>query len=105
MLDELKTLLGLALNDESQDELLELLIKQATNEAKMMTRLDSVTPALRVAIVKMAVFNYNRMGTEGLNSESYSGASYSYTDGYPTDILNLLADIKDKSKGTVRFLW
>lgn len=105
MLDELKTLLGLALNDESQDELLELLIKQATNEAKAKTASKDTTPALKVAIVKMALYNYNRMGTEGLNSESYSGASYNYTDGYPQDILDLLDEIKSSNKGIVRFLW
>lgn len=105
MLDDLKTLLGLSLDDESQDVLLELLIKQATNEAKLISTLSSVTPALKVAIVKMALYNYNRMGSEGIKSESYSGASYSYTEGYPEEIMNLLAEIKDTAKGTVRFLW
>ena len=105
MLDELKILLGLPLNDESQDELLELLIKQSTNEAKAKTSSKDVTPSLRVVIVKMALYNYNRMGTEGLDSESYSGASYNYTDGYPQDILDLLDEIKASNKGTVRFLW
>lgn len=38
----------------------------------------------------MVVFRYNRLGTEGLNSESYSGASYNYSDGYPDDIMKAL---------------
>lgn len=105
MLDELKTLLGLPLNDESQDELLELLIKQATQEAKAMTSMSTITPALRVAIVKMAVYNFNRLGTEGLNSENYSGASYNYTEGYPEDILKLLDAARDQAGCSVRFLW
>lgn len=105
MLDELKTLLGLPLNDESQDELLELLIKQATNEAKAKTSLSEVTPILKVAIVKMAVYNYNRIGTEGLSSENYSGASYHYTDTYPDDIMSLLDAAMTQAVGTVRFLW
>ena len=105
MLDDLKILLGLSLNDESQDELLELLIKQATNEAKMITGAKETTPSLKVVIVKMALYNYNRMGTEGLKSESYSGASYSYMEGYPDDIMRLLDEIKDSCKGRVRFLW
>ena len=105
MLDDLKLLLGLAIDDESQDELLELLIKQATNEAKAITTLTEVTPALKVAIVKMAVYNFNRLGTEGLNSENYSGASYNYTDGYPDSILKLLDAARDSAMGRVRFLW
>ena len=105
MLDELKTLLGLPLNDESQDELLELLIKQATQEAKAMTSMSTITPALRVAIVKMAVYNFNRLGTEGLNSENYSGASYNYTEGYPAEILSLLDAAKAQGRGGIMFLW
>lgn len=104
MLEDLKILLGLPLSDESQDELLELLIKQATNEAKAITGSKDTTPILRVVIVKMALYNYNRMGTEGLASESYSGASYSYTDGYPSEIQILLDEVKSQTRG-VRFLW
>ena len=38
----------------------------------------------------MVVYNYNRIGTEGLNSESYSGTSYNYTTDYPEQILKML---------------
>ena len=41
--------------------------------------------ALRIAIIKL-----NRINTEGLTSQSYSGVSESYVDGYPTDILSIL---------------
>ena len=39
----------------------------------------------RIAIIKL-----NRMNTEGLASQSYSGVSESYIDGYPQDILSIL---------------
>ena len=35
---------------------------------------------------KIAVIKLNRMGTEGLASQSYSGVSESYIDGYPAEI-------------------
>lgn len=107
MLDDLKLLLGLPLSDSSKDDLLELLIKQATNYARLVTTLTETTPALRVCILKMAVYDYNRLGTEGLNSESYSGTNYSYTDGYPADITALLEQCKanESTGGLIRILW
>ena len=41
--------------------------------------------AERIAIIKLY-----RMNTEGLASQSYSGVSESYIDGYPADILAVL---------------
>ena len=41
--------------------------------------------AERIAIIKL-----NRINTEGLASQSYSGVSESYIDGYPQDILSIL---------------
>lgn len=37
-------------------------------------------------IAQIGVIKYNRRGTEGANSESYSGISESYIDGYPAEI-------------------
>lgn len=87
MLDNIKLLLGL-LTDE-KDELIELLISQATAEAKQYTN-NSNTKTLTPAITKMVVFNYNRLGTEGLASEGYSGVSYSYAADYPDSVMRLL---------------
>lgn len=84
MLENVKLLLGITSADK--DELLELLISQATAEAKQMTQNDD-TQALKVVITKMVIYNYNRLGTEGLNSESYSGVSYSYSADYPESLL------------------
>ena len=41
--------------------------------------------AQRIAIIKL-----NRINTEGLASQSYSGISESYIDGYPADIIAVL---------------
>jgi hypothetical protein len=87
MLDDIKLLLGITSTDK--DNLLQLLINQATEEALDYTRRGSAD-GLENIITKMVVFNYNRIGTEGLDSESYSGVSYSYSADYPESILRSL---------------
>lgn len=96
MLEDIKLLLGITSTDK--DELLELLISQATGEAKRLTNREDASE-LRSAIIKMVIFNYNRLGTEGLNSESYSGVSYSYATDYPEFIMREL-----RSLGKLRVL-
>ena len=87
MLNDIKLLLGLT--DSSKDAILTLLIKQATQEAKNITHND-VVDDLENAIIDMVIYNYNRLGTEGLDSESYSGVSFNYTADYPEFILRQL---------------
>ena len=87
MLENIKLLLGLTTSDK--DELLELLISQATAEAADYTNNKDVSK-LSGAIIKMVIYNYNRLGTEGIDSEGYSGVSYSYSTDYPNSVLRLL---------------
>jgi hypothetical protein len=87
MLENIKLLLGIS--DDTKDALLRLLIQQAEDEAKDFTHRDDVC-CLSSTIERMVVYNYNRLGTEGLNSESYSGLSYSYSADYPEQIIKIL---------------
>lgn len=87
IIDNVKILLGLTGNDK--DALLNILITQAEDDALAITRREDLT-GMDSVIERMVVYLYNRLGTEGLNSESYSGASYNYKDGYPDDILKAL---------------
>ena len=87
MLENIKLLLGISSTEK--DNLLTLLIQQATDEAKDFTHREDVCE-LQSTIERMVVYNYNRIGTEGLNSESYSGTSYNYTTDYPEPILKML---------------
>lgn len=101
MLNEIKLLLGLTENDK--DELLELLIDAAIEDAIAITGNEDIVDDLPHTIAKMVVFNYNRLGTEGLTSESYSGVKYDYAAKYSDDILSML-DTKSKKRGFVYFL-
>lgn len=87
MLENIKLLLGIATDEK--DRLLNLLIEQATQEAQDFTNCRD-TSNLSSTIERMVVFNYNRLGTEGVEGEGYSGVSYSYSATYPDNIMNVL---------------
>ncbi len=91
MLEKLKMYLNI--NTNEKDDLLTLIIDQAIEYATNYTRSNNLS-ALSPVILKMCVFDYNRLGTEGLNSEGYSGVSFSYADDYPEYILRSLRSQK-----------
>lgn len=103
MLEDIKLLLGLT--DDSEDELLELLIKMATNEVKDYTGQTTITSGLKNTISKMVIFNYNRLGTEGLSSESYSGVTFNYAGDYPDSIMRELETAKRAGISSFKFVW
>ena len=104
MIEDIKTLLGLDNNDK--DEFIQLLINLATDDAVSKTGCEDVN-ALRSVITEMTIYKYNRAGTEGLDSENYSGVSYHYTSDYPDYILSALDTIRksQKGKGGFKILW
>ena len=87
MLDKLKLILSI--KDDTKDDLLTLLIEQAIEEALNYTHQDSIEN-LRSTIISMVVYKYNRLGTEGLDSEGYSGVSFGYSTDYPESIMRAL---------------
>lgn len=88
MLNDLKLLLGI--NDNSKDSLLILLINNAKNEIINYTHNDKCLDELESTIIEMVVFRYNRLKTEGVDSENYSGVVFNYSADYPEAILRPL---------------
>lgn len=84
MLNEIKLMLGEAANNYS-DEVIALCLKWALAEVEAYTGRTADTE-LEIIAQKIAVIKLNRMNTEGLASQAYSGVSESYIDGYPADI-------------------
>jgi hypothetical protein len=88
MIEDIKTLLGDAAANYN-DSLISLIAKQSLSEVESYcnrvadAELEMV--ALRIAIIKL-----NRINTEGLISQSFSGVSESYVDGYPAEIQAIL---------------
>ena len=87
MLLKIKLLLGI--NDTSKDQLLLVLIEKAIEEVNLFCHRDDIC-GLENTICDMVVYKFNRLDTEGVDSESYSGVNYTYSSDYPEDILRAL---------------
>ena len=88
MVEEIKILLGDAAGNYT-DTLIGLCAKQALAEVEAYCNRNA-DYELEMAAERIAIIKLNRMNTEGLVSQSYSGVSESYIDGYPADILAIL---------------
>ena len=88
MIEEIKLLLGDAAANYSEAQI-NLALKMAISEVEEYCNRE-LDAALELIAEKIAVIKLNRMNTEGLASQSYSGVSESYIDGYPAEILTVL---------------
>lgn len=88
MTEEIKIMLGDAAENFT-DTQIGLALKQSLAEVEAYTnrKLDS---ELEIIAERIAVIKLNRINTEGLSSQNYSGVSESYSDGYPADIQAVL---------------
>ena len=78
LLNRIKTLLGIPDNDELIYEITELTkskILNYINEAELPLELEFV-------LVELTIQRYNRIGSEGIASESVDGKSVSYDDDF-----------------------
>lgn len=88
MIEEIKIMLGDSASNYT-DAQIGLSAKQATAEVEAYCR-RLLDYELEMVAQRIAVIKLNRMNTEGLAAQSYSGVSESYVDGYPADILAIL---------------
>lgn len=88
MIEEIKLLLGEAANNYT-DALIGLCAKQALAEVEAYCN-RKVDYELELVVERIAILKLNRINTEGLTAQSFSGVSESYIDGYPADILAIL---------------
>jgi hypothetical protein len=88
MIEEIKILLGEAASNYTEAQI-GLAYKLALAEVEEYCKRD-VDTSLELVAEQIAVIKLNRMGTQGLASQSYSGVSESYIDGYPAEIVAVL---------------
>jgi hypothetical protein len=88
MIEEIKILLGDAASNFTEAQI-GLCAKQALAEVEAYCR-RSADYELEIVAQKIAIIKLNRMNTEGLAAQSYSGVSETYIDGYPAEILAVL---------------
>ena len=90
MIEEIKLLLGDAAANYS-DAQISLAYKLALAEVEgYCNREVGVDAVLKFLVEQIAVIKLQRQNTEGLASQSYSGVSESYIDGYPAEIQAIL---------------
>jgi hypothetical protein len=88
MIEEIKILLGDAADNFTDAQIsLAYRIAKAEVEEYCRRELDEV---LELAAMQIAKIKLNRQNTEGLASQSFSGVSESYIDGYPAEIVAIL---------------
>lgn len=88
MIEEIKLLLGDAASNYS-DAQISLCLKMALAEVEAYCN-RTVDLELELIAQKIAIIKLNRLNTEGLASQAYSGVSENYIDGYPAEILAVL---------------
>lgn len=88
MIEEIKAMLGERAANYT-DAQISLCLKWSIAEAEAYCRRE-LDLELELCAQKMAIVKLNRINTEGLASQAYSGVSESYIDGYPEDIMAVL---------------
>lgn len=77
MLKRIKTILDI--EDDKQDDVLDILISNVSNHLKAKLGKD-VPESLEFIVEEITVRRFNRIGTEGMQSESVEGHSITFYD-------------------------
>lgn len=88
MLEKIKVILNIT--DGTKDALLNILIDKVVQQIINYTHNPECIMRLENIIMDMVVREFNRLGSEGLASEDYSGVKYSYEATLPSDIMDQL---------------
>ena len=84
MIEEIKVLLGDAAANFT-DAQISLCLKRAMAEIEAYCN-RALDAELEILAQEIAIIKLNRLNTEGLVSQSFSGVSENYLDGYPAHI-------------------
>lgn len=88
MIDNIRLMLGNSASNYS-DAQIDLMYKRAVLEIEAYCKRE-IDFELSMVAEEIAVIKLNRMGTEGLSNQSYSGVSEGYIDGYPKHLQQIL---------------
>ena len=91
MIETLLERLKARLDDvEVPDVKLQAIVDDVTLEVLADTNQSELNAQLESAVISLSVIAVNRLGTEGLASEGYSGVSTSYLDDVPPRVASIL---------------
>lgn len=106
MLDKLKLMLGLS--DDDLDNKLTYILDTTASRLKVL--LGGIEPPeeLEYIIIEVSIIRFNKIGSEGISSQSVEGESLQFSDndfaGFLDDIQSFLDNKKEIGKGKVKFL-
>ena len=80
LLNRIKVLLGVSENDDLVSEIIELTREKILNYINKT----ELPKELEFVLIELSVQRYNRIGSEGIASESVDGKSVSYEDDFET---------------------
>ena len=83
------------LTNNTNEQLISLVLEKAKAEICSYLNMD-FSQAFDNITVDIAILKLNRLGAEGLSSQSYSGVSENYIEEYPPYIINQLNRYKKK---------
>lgn len=107
MLERIKTLLGI--EDGLQDAVLEIIIENVSSHLKILLGKD-IPNELQFIVTEISIRRFNRLGTEGMKSESVEGHNITFYDLKDefTPYLDIIAEYKDPpekpGRGKVLFI-
>jgi len=107
MLERIKTLLGI--EDDLQDATLEIIINNVENHLQALLGKE-VPNELNFIVEEISIRRFNRLGTEGMQSESVEGHSITFYDlkdefvPYETIIANYKEPPVKPGRGKVMFI-
>ena len=87
MLETIKFILGD--NNDYTDLFLSTILDQTISEIEIYCN-RPIDKELESVVVRLVIIRLNRLNSEGLSSQAYSGITESYIDGYPSDIKAIL---------------
>lgn len=88
MIKNIKVLLGDSASNYT-DEQITLFYDMTIGEVEAYCN-RTVDAELEKLAQRITAIKLNRLGTEGITNQSFSGVSETYVDGYPADILAVL---------------
>ena len=83
------------LTNNTNEQLISLLLEKAKAEICSYLKME-YSQVFDNITVDIAILKLNRLGAEGLSSQSYSGVSENYIEEYPPYIINQLNRYKKK---------
>ncbi len=109
MLSDLKMMLGIDASDTSLDDKLNWILTSTRSRLKLLIGGEDPPEAMNFIITEVSVIRFNRIGSEGMKSQSIEGETLNFDDNDFSGYMNEIQAYLDQEsslarKGGFRFL-